>query len=117
MKKIILGLFTLSTLLVFGQEDHDPDTYFNQAKLSYKMRKLDRSIEQCNEALKIDSMHYEALLLKGMCFYDMEKYNDAINWASKSILAYNRNDEAFFEAGCRLIKRGVGGRCLLRLPL
>jgi hypothetical protein len=27
------------------------------------------------------------------------------------------NDEAFFEDGCRLIKRGVGGRSLLRLPL
>lgn len=99
MKKILSTLLVLGIFGAFAQETTDPEIFYNQAKLSYKMRKLEHSLAQCDKALALDSMHYEALLLKGMCHYDNKNYDEALKWATKSIEIYNRNDEAYFERG------------------
>ncbi len=102
-KKVGLVMLVAILALQFGVSpvmgQADPDISYNQAKLSYKMRKLDRCLEQCNQTIEIDPTHYDALLLKGLVYYDREEYEEAVKWATKSIEIYNRNGEAFFERG------------------
>ncbi|XP_011502030.1 PREDICTED: dnaJ homolog subfamily C member 7 [Ceratosolen solmsi marchali] len=52
--------------------------HFNKATVAAKLKKLTESIDECNEALKLDSNYLKAILRRAACYMELENYKEAV---------------------------------------
>merc|ERR1719412_2277871 len=52
--------------------------YFNRATVAAKLKKFTESVNDCDEALKLDEGYLKALVRRGRSYMEMEKYEEAV---------------------------------------
>ncbi|XP_043281990.1 dnaJ homolog subfamily C member 7 isoform X2 [Venturia canescens] len=52
--------------------------HFNKATVAAKLGKLNESISECTEALKLDGGYLKAILRRALCFMELQLYEEAV---------------------------------------
>merc|ERR1719412_2571728 len=52
--------------------------YFNRATVAAKLKKFTESVNDCDEALKLDEGYLKALVRRGRSYMELEKYEEAV---------------------------------------
>jgi len=52
--------------------------YYNRALVGSKLNQLEKAIEDCSQALELDSTYLKAYIKRARCYMDAEKYEEAV---------------------------------------
>lgn len=105
MKKLTLffPLFFLPTMICLSQSAKE---FYDNAKELYDAAKYDKSIEEVNKAIAIDSMNAGFFDLKGRCYVELKLYmesfdafNKAVKLAPNEEYVYANRSNLFLVAG------------------
>lgn len=72
------ALYTEALLIDPQNTKTNAKLHFNKATVAAKLKRLSESINECNEALKLDMNYLKALLRRAACYMELQEYKDAV---------------------------------------
>lgn len=81
-----------------------PSIYYDRAEVKYELKDIRGAISDLSKGIDIYPGIYEsAYFFRGNCFFDLEKYNEAIHDYSKVIESNNLDELAYYNRGIAFI--------------
>uniref|UniRef100_A0A0C9RIK8 DNAJC7_3 protein n=1 Tax=Fopius arisanus TaxID=64838 RepID=A0A0C9RIK8_9HYME len=73
-----LGFYAEAMAVDIGNLEMKKKLYYNMALAQYKLGNLQKSIDECSNALVIDPKYVKALMRRGRCYMDLKDWEEAV---------------------------------------